>query len=86
MLVVACLAVWMAYLKALLGELAQRPRPIAVFCATVILAVPPLFLLTLGVLELRHRRAHRLESADEKPSSVPEPRLRPKRGGRGSVG
>jgi hypothetical protein len=74
MLVVACLAVWMAYLKALLGELAQASyAPIAVFCATVILSVPPLFVLTLGVLELRHRRAHRREFADEKPSSVPEP-------------
>jgi hypothetical protein len=76
MLVVACLAVWLAYFKALLGELAQANyAPIAVFCGTVILAVPPLLVLTLVVLELRHRRAHQHEFADEKPSSVPEPGL-----------
>jgi hypothetical protein len=87
MLVIACLALWLAYLKALLGELARASyAPIAVFCSTVILATPPLFLLTLFVLELRRRRTHPREIADEKPSSVPEPRLRPKRGGRESVG
>ena len=87
MLVIACLAVWMAYFKAMLAVLAQAHyAPVVVFCATIILAVPPLFLLTLGVLELRHRRAHRREFADEKPSSAPGPRRRPKRGGRESVG